>query len=402
MNGIEQFEGRIFITGSYIDTSTNESNILYLTEIDNQLNNIWTKQIQFEDSITQVGGSEFAINNNYIFIGGQVNRGLTEYACLMKFDVMGDSLGVCAFLPHSRIDDVIFNYDNQSLTIAGYRINQSYGAQIIEMGIDFDEISWHYIESNGYRDQYYVSLKKESDSTTIMACQDSERSIYGLAMGYETELRFDRLDSDFQLIEETVGIPNIENRDHPAVSNCMDFNTSDTIYFCSYEYNYVPCPPTSPSELWLGYLDRSFNTHQIFKIWDDDYFYRPCDITSLTHGGCVVVGNSWNLSNEPSTVQGLIVELSPEDIISTDYRTLFQSEEIVPIPNPVDQNFQFRNPEGKLIDILIYNSSGKVVCQIQSNDTYVYVSSGAWESGVYIYRVINENDLIGSGKIVKM
>jgi hypothetical protein len=72
-------------------------------------------------------------------------------------------------------------------------------------------------------------------------------------------------------------------------------------------------------------------------------------------------------------------------------------------PNPVNGIGTFTYPSGKTVNIEIYDASGLIINKIQDTDHNgeTQIEFGNWNSGLYMYRLIDSEGIIYSGRVMK-
>lgn len=71
-------------------------------------------------------------------------------------------------------------------------------------------------------------------------------------------------------------------------------------------------------------------------------------------------------------------------------------------PNPAADKtvIYFPNSKKELFDFTIYNQQGKITRQISCKETFIEIDANEFSAGVYLYHLLQKNDIKYSGRIV--
>lgn len=80
----------------------------------------------------------------------------------------------------------------------------------------------------------------------------------------------------------------------------------------------------------------------------------------------------------------------------------YGSDGVTVFPNPCSDNcfVYFSNPGNDLLELVLFNSLGKVVLEKQLTGTSLHLQSGVFEKGIYFIRVLRQGEEKYTGKIV--
>ena len=393
--------GRLFVTGGIGSLTEDYYSRCFIGEINENLELIWKKSYQYEESATDVIGDHVLFNNDTLYVAGRFKTEGIHYGMVNSYTLQGDSLGHFWFeTPHSNIDDMTHNLDSTGLLLVGERFEQSGGYPMYaDLSYDFESVSIDDIVSNYGRD--IMSIKKETDSTYIMGCRLSETWYPGGEEGF-TQHCLNRMDDEFNTSLLTTQGDFGKNED-PAWNNSIDFRTKDTIYFAARHDGWSIYPPINPSQLWVGYADNQLITQGIVKLGGEYDFFNTRDIVATSYGGGVVVGDHWDLSVDPAKLDLMIVKLEPEHFGPTPVSDLSTtSVNVKIIPNPVKDKVKVVLTDiPKTAVISVYNIHGQKMVSYRCTESEIVIPCKHWNNGIYFYSIINRGKRIAAGKIVK-
>ncbi|MFW5974800.1 MAG: T9SS type A sorting domain-containing protein [Bacteroidota bacterium] len=393
--------GRLFVTGGIGSIAEDHYSRCFIGEINENLELIWKKSYKYEESATDVIGSHILFNNDTLYVAGRFKTEGIHYGMVNSYTLQGDSLDHFWFAnPYSEIDDMTHNLDSTGLLLVGKRFEQSGGYPMYaELSYDFESVSIDDIVSNYGRGIF--SIKQETDSTYIMGCRLSETGFPGGVNGY-TQHCLNRMDGEFNTLLLTTQGDFGENED-PAWNNSIDFRTKDTIFFAATHNGSFTYPPSNPSQLWVGYANNQLITQGIVKLGDENDYFNARDIIATSDGGCVVVGEHWNLSNEIAKMDLMIVKVEPEHFGPTPVSDISAtSANVKIIPNPVKNKVKVILTDiPKTAVISVYNIHGQKMDSRRCTESEIVIPCKHWNNGIYFYSIINRGKGIATGKIVK-
>lgn len=393
--------GRLFVTGGIGSITEDHYSRCFIGEINENLELIWKKSYQYGESATDVIGDHILFNNDTLFIAGRFKIEGIQHGMVNSYTLQGDSLDHFWFEnQYSKIDNMSYNLDSTGLLLVGNRFEQSGGYPMYaELSYDFESVSIDDIVSNYGRD--ILSLKPETDSTYIMGGRLSETGFPGGVDGYNQHC-LNRMDEEFNTLFLTTQGDFGEYED-PAWNNSIDFRTKDTIFFAATHSGSFIYPPVNPSQLWVGYTNNQLITQGIVKLGGENNYFEARDITATSDGGCVVVGEHWDLSNEIAKMDLMIVKIEPEHFGPTPVSTqLTLSSKVKIVPNPVTDIVKVQLKDiPKTSVISVYNIHGQIMEARRCAKSEIAIPCKHWNNGIYFYSVINRGEKIAAGKIVK-
>ncbi len=393
--------GRLFVTGGIGSLAEDYYSRCFIGEINENLELIWKKSYQYEESATDVIGDHVLFNNGTLYVAGRFKIEGIHYGMVNSYTLQGDSLDHFWFEnQYSEIDDMTHNLDSTGLLLVGERFEQSGGYPMYaELSYDFENILIDDIVSNYGRD--ILSVKQETDTSYILGCRLSETGFPGGVNGYNQHC-LNRMDEQFNTSLLTTQGDFGENED-PAWNNSIDFRTKDTIFFAATHNGSFTYPPSNPSQLWVGFADNQLITQGIVKLGNEDDYFNTRDIIATADGGCVVVGDHWDLSVDPAKLNLMIVKVDPEHFGPTpvsDQPALSAGVRIA--PNPVKDKVRVVLTDiPKTAVISVFDTQGRKMGSYACSETKIAIPCKHWNNGIYFYSVNNRGKRIAAGKIVK-
>jgi hypothetical protein len=181
-------------------------------------------------------------------------------------------------------------------------------------------------------------------------------------------------------------------------SQSIDFVNKDTIFFGGYKNNVIGPPfPFEKDWIIVGQVDSTLQQRYIKYIGGDAY-YETNYIIATHDGGVFVCAGKFN--HDKQLYDLLFLKLNNEGILVNTASNELKSWNSVIWPNPVTHLLNIEL--GKLAkEIEIIDLMGNKVKSINTNDTKIKVDLSAVASGVYIVRVIYENDIVETHKLIK-
>lgn len=130
-------------------------------------------------------------------------------------------------------------------------------------------------------------------------------------------------------------------------------------------------------------------------------------ILATSDGGALLVGSSY----DEKTANGLekdawIVKVDSngdyQNPASLNESGLLPKEDFVFFPNPVNSTLTFRQINRiKKLNLLLFDGIGRLIYDMEVNQSEVQIDLSSHPSGTYIYRLIDDHGATTSGKIIK-
>jgi len=123
---------------------------------------------------------------------------------------------------------------------------------------------------------------------------------------------------------------------------------------------------------------------------------------ATSDGGCLWIGNYWDWHNKTQQDYDVIImKINPDgSFFEGINEPELINKHIVVFPNP-GNDFEFTS-DITLSKLLIYNSSGKLIIEKNIETGNNNISTTNLNTGVYFYQFIKDNQIVGSGKWVKI
>ena len=85
----------------------------------------------------------------------------------------------------------------------------------------------------------------------------------------------------------------------------------------------------------------------------------------------------------------------------TNLQKLNNNIDVFPIPSKNITTIRFANPERKAHSLIIYNTNGQTIKEIDNVvDNEIKIDNMNWQSGMYFFKLFNNNIIIGKGKFI--
>ena len=392
---------RLFVAGA-IGTDTGDVyNRHFIGELNTDLELLWKKSYEYYEATSKIYADYIVAGSDKLYVGSLIKIEGIKHGMVNSYNLQGDSLDHYWFeTPYSDIDDMTHNLDSTALLLVGERFEPYSGyPTYAELSYDFENILIDDIVATYGRD--ILSLKQETDSTYIMGGRLSETGFPGGVNGYNQHC-LNRMDEQFNTSLLTTQGDFGENED-PGWNNSIDFRNSDTIFFAATHNGAFSYPPPNSSQLWVGYADNQLITQGIVKLGGENDYFNTRDIIATSDGGCVVVGDHWDLSVDPAKLDLMIVKVDPEDFITTSVpESLSLSANVTVVPNPVRDKATVELKDiPKTALFKVYDMHGRQMGAYPCSETEFSIPCGRWNSGVYFYAVNHRGERIAAGKFVK-
>lgn len=397
---IASHNGRLFVTGGIGSKTEEVYNRHFIGELNSELELIWKRSYHYYEATSKIYADYIVAGSDKLYVGSWIKIEGIHYGMVNSYNLQGDSLDHFILEnQYSQIDDMIHNIDSSGLMLVGRRFQPSGYPTYANLSYDFSEVTIDNIVSNEVKN--ILSLKKETDSTYIMGGRLSETGFPGGVNGY-TQHCLNRMDDEFNTSLLTTQGDFGENED-PAWNNSIDFRTKDTIFFAATHNGSFTYPPSNPSQLWTGFANNQLITQGIVKLGGENNYFEARDMIATSDGGCVVVGEHWDLSNEIAKMDLMIVKINPEHFGPTPVSNqLTLSAKVKIVPNPVTDivKVELKDiPETAVISI--YNIHGQKMDARRCTESEIVIPCKHWNNGIYFYSVIHQGEKIAAGKIVK-
>jgi len=326
----------LIIGSTELTGSADDSDILLL-KIDSLGNQLWARAI---GGYGIDGGKLFRINNYYYSVGSSRSYGGANSSgiCIYKIDTMGNLINAKYIFGALQPQSSSVEYNNNgTFTLTGISDYPS--------GTSWDFIAMH-IDTNG------VVLNNK---------------IYSLGAGADYGINF------------------VSTNDGGYIFNCIDY--------------------TGTQKQKLFKTDSMFNSGCLPSY---SASFTTTDVTILTHDTAIVMA----VTNIPIIV-GVDTILETTDVYNLTTNCFGyvgiedqkeQKNEIFVYPNPNNGNMEleYSFSSSEQATFILYDITGREIVRypLNANANHLTISETTLRNGIYFYKVISENELIGSDKII--
>lgn len=155
--------------------------------------------------------------------------------------------------------------------------------------------------------------------------------------------------------------------------------------------------PANNSHMWLIRTDN-LGAFLWDRTYPSAYLSDGYDIHATSDGGFLIVGADLNMSGDPG--QAYVVKTENAGWVSVAENT--SVNEIIFAQNFSDQTITFSFMDaipGRRVRVV--NAEGKLVFDGEANDQSLIISTAEFATGVYVYSVYANNQLLTAGKFVR-
>lgn len=377
--------GKIMLYGQARHTTTNDYQLCFI-HLDHDLNLI-NYEILGEPDIHEVM-MHFTFNQSgkMVFVGSNSPEAAQGNYLIWEFSTAGYETGKFELESIHAIKPMIIELPEAQC----YHICDSYGALKVNQDFIITD-TLHWVDTiNVSPDQ---PLKRISGTEYIRQGTYLIPPIPG--QPWEIDYAMNRLDPYGHIIQtDFFGEENIV--DIPAD---LDFIVSDTIYFAG-TTNLVSNPP---EDSWIT-IYKTNTTGEVLDIINagGNGYYITKDIVCLSTGGFLVSATYWDYENYPIPNDQRDIYLYSinygDTAVFVDDN--IQEEKLTISPNPFGESI-YVSYYNKSFYLYFYDAQGKLHDVHQSNGN-CEIFTGNWQAGIYFYRIIRENQIISTGKIIKV
>jgi hypothetical protein len=369
-------------------------NSLLVCKLDTNRNLLWHKFLrnsEFKNYFTE----EIFSSNNSLFLCGAV-RIVNEsfsHPYLIKLDENGNTISEI-YYPYQAANSCryLFPPDSSKILLLTSSslppINYNPSISYYDLELNFIKIEQFYQGS-----LFLLSTKWYNSNTFLITSKGTNPGNI-----FDNDIIIDKFDTLYNhLLTNNYG--SLDTSDKVTMfSQSIDFVNKDTIFFGGYKNNIIG-PPHTYNKDWIivGQVDSTLQQRFIKYIGGDAY-YETNYIIATHDGGVFVCAGKFN--HDKQLYDLLFLKLNNEGILVNTASNELKSWNSIIWPNPVTQLLNIEL--GKLAkEIEIIDLMGNMVKSINTNDTKIKVDLSGVASGVYIVRVIYENDIVETHKLIK-
>jgi hypothetical protein len=369
-------------------------NSMLVCKLDTNRNLLWHKFFRNSEFknwfITDIYSS-----NNYFFLCGAIRIGNESFShpYLIKLDENGNAVNE-TYYPYQGSESFRYLFPPDSSKIL-FLTSGSLPPINYNPSISYYDLDLNFIKIEQFYQGFLFELSsKWYDSNTILIANSgmNPNNIF------DDDIFIDKFDTLYNhLLTNNYG--SLDTSDKVTMfSQSIDFVNKDTIFFGGYKNNIIG-PPHTYNKDWIivGQVDSTLQQRFIKYIGGDAY-YETNYIIATHDGGVFVCAGKFN--HDKQLYDLLFLKLNNEGVIVNTASNKFKSWNSIIWPNPVTQLLNIEL--GKLAkEIEIIDLMGNMVVSINTKDTKIKVDLSAVKSGVYIVRVIYENDIVETHKLIK-
>ena len=317
---------------------------------------------------------QFKLFNNVLFCWDMIESAQHDgyYAFIMCFD----DLQLVSFI-NDNISNGLINDNFMLYMDTAFNINWSY-----------------HFPNNSLRNT--TTVKWVSDTTLIYVCEefildDSDRGIGALMFSPQ----------DTTIIKSSyIGVP--DTASFPAFRESVVTDNSNNIFIGGMKNIEICNPFWSTNKDWfcLSKFDKQMNPIWT-KYYGGDAYYNLWTIKETQDGGCLMLGTRYDYLTQNYERDIYIVRVDENGLITSpnEMPPLTVSEAIV-YPNPGSTQLTIETAL-KDLQFELYNTNGQTVVSQPVNNGTTTVNTSALPAGVYLYRFMNKDKMVESGKWVK-
>ena len=375
-----------FITIGAIYADAYEEMEFWLMKIDNELNIIWDKKIKIEAQILRAN-SKLNYDSD-ILIYGYLKKGNYNYnTFIFKIDENGNLLD-SVHPTFSYTDICIFDILEKKEQTGYYAFQVTGVSEILNIDNEFNIISINsmpYVYASG-NNSFWIS-----DSTYILSGKISLNDSY-IAIVIADTLH-NSIDSSYVENEEF---------DMLAFWDNLSFLDNDNIYLVG--TNNVSFDPYEKKPSWISInnFDDTLGLNWQ-KLIGGDAYYNATNVVATDDGGCFIAcTRSDNTNYYDYDMYFLKLDRYGNYTNIEDNPTAQKTHEIILYPNPGTTQLNIRKAiQLKNCNFMLYDNSGKLVVQQKLTQDVTTLNTAHLQSGIYLYKVVNENKIVETGKWVK-
>ena len=212
------------------------------------------------------------------------------------------------------------------------------------------------------------------------------------------------LDTSYLVIHENyLGKPDTISL--PASHPNLDFYDIRKVYIGG-TYNAYPSPVASANSWYfLTQLDTSLEiTWQ--KFYGGDKYYEMYGILATKDGGCMMYGTTYDWRKQDYQRDIFVLKVNKDGLLlNTDGSISDNIKEFIVFPNPTNDRININiqgNNKGSKIEVFDQFGRSQYKSQLAPNKDQVDIDISTWKPGLYVVRVIIDEKILGTDKIVKM
>lgn len=378
------------IIGQGTNLYTNQK-FLWFGQFDNNLALIQSKKHPFDLDYALLTAKKNE-NGNFIIAGSRVHNtiGLPILPYVIELDNQGNLIQSKMNFPTiglKAISDILIRRDSSGYLLFGddfIILDSALNVIYNQDNMPFTLRTQGHI--NYFNDSIYIfSGKQNFDISTLTSVRD-------IGIGI-TDLQFNELHHDFFGLYDTT--------DFPAPLQSVSV-TGNTIYCGGMANMNLYQYPVSDysSHFVLAQYDSVLN-RQWLKYYGGDAYYIMYSLLATADGGCIMVGYRYDFNtNNKLDLYVLKVDANGNAITSTAIP--LENELIANIyPNPFVDYFKLETEANKTLNFRLFSTSGQLIREAKFYNNLEMNDLSNLSQGVYFYTIMDSNQVLKSGKVLK-
>lgn len=190
--------------------------------------------------------------------------------------------------------------------------------------------------------------------------------------------------------------------DFPASYNCLDFIDPNrvflstmapiniaTIYSNIYNYFYLHLFDSALNEIWT-------------RKWGGDAYYRPSVMYATKDGGAIIAGSVYDYQQMDRLDDLFIRKVDQQGLVTSSSNYSKNDYKCNVFPNPGNDEFRITVPELACPLVLhLYDSQGNLILKQRLISNENCVNTSKFPQGIYLWTILKEGEVKGTGKWVK-
>jgi len=392
------------VGGGYADYINTDTSRMFISELDNNCDTAGLIYYNMPDSLS-LNMIKCLVNssNDFIYSGWLVGKSSEHksYSYLLetdknkeikKFKVFDRRVGLIGDLIESRQDNEYYAFFWE----VAFKQQKAYGDnKILCLDSNFNT-NWSSYFPMSYKNT--MTVKWISNTAFIFACEEFIDSMEYHNRGIGAMIFSPR---DTTIIKSTyIGVNDTVL--YPALMKNTVIDDSNNIFIGGIK-NFDPQNTFwSTNKAWfcLSKFDKQMNPIWT-KYYGGDVYYNLWTIKETQDGGCLMLGMRYDYLTQGYEHDIYIVRVDGNGLVTStnDIPPLTVSEAIV-YPNPGSTQLTIETAL-KDLQFELYSTNGQTVVSQPVNNGTTTVNTSALPAGVYLYRFMNKEKIVESGKWVK-
>ena len=359
--------------------------------LDSNLNTVWVKIYEFDFYYSGSSSDMIQLKDSNILYCCAPH--LNEYMFLFELSQNGDSLNYRLFTGDSagQILSITYNSDSSNLLLhTQFAHYDPLGPQ--SQCITLDK-NWNQIEVREYprwlRAPYTAILIPDARILNGASFRNAYNDIV-TAYNINDNPSFDLLNINKLSSADT---------NSPVASNTSVDYYYPGCYFIGGTINRQGMPGFYPSWYYVAMLNDTMGVEYEKYIGGDEYYWL-FSVTATTDGGVMLAGTKHEIGIQPFQKDVYIIKLDSLVYTNQDENSHVVISDAIVYPKPGSENLYIRTAL-KNCTFLLYSSNGVQQVKKQLNNLITPVKTNKLTSGLYVYKILQNDKLIESGNWIK-